>query len=210
VADNIVHVIGNGDNAVWFDNASKGKKLVCNKPMVEVRNPYATCIVDFKMMKALTEGSINLDGFTWILGYRPKIWMEKHPAFHMRHASHIKDFYTVLPKYAGKGGQGYTNLNCGHFATHYAANKLKADTIHLYGFDCLFDFSTRSMTDFALQSDRGNNNTQRLTDTWRHVFNGIFNEFKDTQFVLHHKHSNLKIPKTDNMEIVVHSKKKKS
>jgi hypothetical protein len=64
------------------------------------------------------------------------------------------------------------------------------------------------MTDFFLPSDRGDNNTVRLTDVWRKVFHGIFREFKDTKFVLHHKHDNLKIPKLDNMEIVVHSKSK--
>ena len=76
-------------------------------------------------------------------------------------------------------------------------------------FDCIFDFTTRSMTDFFLGSDRGDNNTVRLTDVWRKVFAGIFKEFSDTKFVLHHKHDNLKIPKLDNMEVIVHSKKKK-
>jgi len=210
MAKKVIHVIGNGDNAVWFDNENaKGLRLICNKPVVQVNNVHATCIVDFKFMRALTEGDINMDAYTWVLGYRPKVHMEKNPSFHMKHASHIKEFYLDLPKYAGKGGPGYTNFNCGHFATHYAANKLKADEIHMYGFDCIFDFTTRSMTDFFLGSDRGDNNTVRLTDVWRKVFAGIFKEFSDTKFVLHHKHDNLKIPKLDNMEVIVHSKKKK-
>jgi len=32
----------------------------------------------------------------------------------------------------------------------------------------------------------------------------LFNDFKDTQWVLHHKHDNLKFPKPDNVEIVTH------
>ena len=75
MTEKVIHVIGNGDNAVWFDNASKGKKLVCNKPMVDVRNPYATCIVDFKMMKAIADGVVTVPG-DWTLGARPKKWME--------------------------------------------------------------------------------------------------------------------------------------
>ena len=44
----VVHVIGNGDNAVWFDNENaKGLRLICNKPVVQVNNVHATCIVHY-------------------------------------------------------------------------------------------------------------------------------------------------------------------
>ena len=65
------------------------------------------------------------------------------------------------------------------------------------------DFDIRSRTDFYLASDRGGMNTERLSSTWRKVFNGIFKEFKDTQFVIHHTHNNIKIPKPENVEISV-------
>jgi len=198
----VVHIIGNGDSAAHYKPA-KGLKICCNLPPFEVPNVYLSCMVDFKMMKAITEGSV-VNPYPWVLGARPKKWMEMRQSFYMQYAKQVKEFYTVLPKYAGKGGQGYTNFNCGHFATHYAANKLKAEQIHLYGFDSLMDFDIRSKTDFYLPSDRGGNNTERLTKIWRPIFSGIFGEFKDTQFVIHHKHNNLKIPKLDNLDVMVH------
>ena len=53
-------------------------------------------------------------------------------------------------------------------------------------------------------SDKSAANTERLTRTWRPIFNGIFNEFKDTQFVIHHKHDNLPFKKPENLDIKVH------
>lgn len=57
------HIIGNGDKAVTYKlmNDPAGKKLICNMPPFEVKDVMATCMVDFKMMMALTEGSIKLD-----------------------------------------------------------------------------------------------------------------------------------------------------
>lgn len=199
-----VHVLGNGHSSKLYLNHKdlKGMKVVCNLPPFAVERVAFSCMVDFKMMKALTEGSLQ-NPYTWVLGFRPKMWMEKNPGFHMKHAAQIKEFYTVLPKYTGGGGQGYTNFNCGHFATHYVANKIQPDRIHLWGFDSIMDFDIRSRTDFYLESDRGGMNTERLSSTWRKVFNGIFKEFKDTQFVIHHTHNNIKIPKPENVEISV-------
>lgn len=203
----VIHVIGNGDQAVMY-KPSKGFKITCNLPPFAVNNVYATCIVDFKMCKAITDGSVTVPG-DWILGYRPKVWYEKNPNnFRMRFGAQIKEFYTKLPAYCVPQhnpkdiGAGYTNFNCGHFAVHYSANKLKGTEIHMYGFDSLFDFSLRSCTDFYLNSDRGNTNNFRLAENWRPIWSHIFNEFQDTQFVLHHKHDGLKIPKPQNVEIV--------
>ena len=127
----------------------------------------------------------------------------------MRFGHKIKEFYTDLPPYAKLEpnetlGNMYTNFNCGHMAAHYAANKIKADEIHMYGFDSLFDMNLRSYTDFVLQSDRGATNNVRLADKWRPIWLGIFNEFKDTKFVLHHNHDELKISKLENIEVFVH------
>jgi hypothetical protein len=193
----VAHIIGNGDNAPMYKPA-KGLKITCNLPPFTVENCYTTCIVDFKMCMAITDGSVTVPG-DWVLGFRPKIWYDKNKDnFRMRFGHHIKEFYTVLPKYAGN----YTNLNCGHFAAHYTANRLQAKEIHLYGFDSLFDMNLRSCTDFYLGSDRGTTNNVRLNDNWRPIWQKIFEEFKDTQFVLHHNHDKLKFPKGENVEIV--------
>ena len=39
----------------------------------------------------------------------------------MKIARHIKEFYTKKPKYA----KNYTDLNCGHFATYWALEKVR-------------------------------------------------------------------------------------
>lgn len=195
----VAHIIGNGDNHTLYKPA-KGLKITCNQPPMEITNAYATCIVDFKMCAALTEGSVQIPG-NWVMGYRPKIWYNDNRGnFKMRFGHQIREFYTVLPEYAGN----YTNLNCGHFAAHYTANRLRADEIHLYGFDSLFDMNLRSTTDFVINSDRGATNNVRLNDRWRPIWKSIFEEFKHTQWVLHHKHDQLKIPKGSNVEIKVH------
>ena len=154
------HVIGNGDNAVMY-KPSKGFKITCNIPPFEVANVYTTCLVDFKMMKAMTEGSVYIPG-EWTLGYRPKVWMENNPAFHMKVAQQIKGFYLELPKYVSN----YTDFNCGHMATHYTANHLQCEEIHMYGFDSIFDFNLRSCTDMYLNSDRSLSNNNRLANNW--------------------------------------------
>jgi hypothetical protein len=191
----VAHVIGNGDLASMY-KPSKGFKITCNLPPFAVDNVYTTCIVDFKMMKAIHEGSVTIPG-SWVLGARPKLYLEKHPALYMAKAPQVKEFYTTLPAYA----INYTNFNCGHMAVHYTANKLKCDEIHMYGFTSMFEFDLRSSTDFVLQSDRGNTNNARLTNNWRPVWGGMFNEFPDTQFVVYHKHNNIKFPVPKNVEI---------
>jgi hypothetical protein len=200
----IIHVIGNGDKAHYYQREErKGMKLLCNMPPFEMdpKEVYATCMVDFKMMMALTEGSIKLDQYEWVLGTRPRIWMYERSTFYLKYASRVREFYTHVPKYAGNA----TNFNCGHMAVHYAAAKHKADEIHLYGFDSILDFNMRSVTDLVLQSDRGDTNNYRLLNNWRPVWRDIFREFPQTKFVLHHNHDNLKIPKLDNMEVIVYN-----
>ena len=191
----IVHLIGNGDNASMY-KPSKGIKVTCNIPPFEVANVYTTCLVDFKMMKAMTEGSVYIPG-EWTLGYIPKIWTQNNPNYHMQVAQHIKGFYLELPKYVAT----YTDFNCGHMATHYSANELKADEIHLYGFDSIFDFNLRSCTDVYLNSDRSLTNNNRLANNWRPVWENLFNEFPNTQFVLHHEHTDAKIKLGKNVEV---------
>lgn len=198
----VAHLIGNGDQSQLYKPA-KGIKITCNLPPFEIENVFATCIVDFKMCRALNEGSVNLSSFDWIAGFRPhKYCTEINPKFYMKHASRIRKFYMELPDYA----ENYTNLNCGHFATHYICNDLNADEIHLYGFDSLFDSNMRSYTDLVLNSDRGEINNFRLMENWRPIWEGIFNEFSDKQFVMHHHHNACKFKKPDNVEIRVSKK----
>ena len=203
----VVHVIGNGDQALLYANKPrKGLKLACNIVPVDVSDLYATCMVDFKFMNALKEGTVTVPG-TWICGYRPKLFMEKNPSFYMKHASQIKEFHTDLPKYAllngNDIGQGYTNWNCGHLATHYAAKKLNADEIHMYGFDSIFDFNLRSYSDLVLNSDREAMNTNRLAGNWRPIWENFFLQFENTKFILHHVHDafKIKVPKNVNVEV---------
>ena len=199
------HLIGNGDQATLFqEQERKGKILVCNMPPFELdpKKVYGSCMVDFKMMQALTEGSVNIDHFMWVLGTRPRIWMYERSAFYMKYAPNIKEFYTHVPEYA----YNPTNFNCGHMAAHYLANRHKADKIHLYGFDTLFDFNMRSITDLYLSSDRTDTNNYRLLNIWRPIWRDIIREFPNTEFVFHHNHDKMKIPKLDNMTNVVYDK----
>ena len=196
----IVHIIGNGDHAGYFWNEPRhGMKLTCNVPPFTPPQVYATIMVDFKMMKAINEGSVTVGG-EWIIGMRPKIYMGNNPTFHLKYSHHIKEFYTVLPKYVSN----YTDFNCGHMAVHYAANKVKAEEIHMYGFDSLFDFNLRSTSDLFLNSDRGNNNNNRLANNWRPVWENMFREFPNTKFVLYHKHNAIKCNISSNVHIVTY------
>jgi len=198
-----VHVVGNGDSAVFYNEAPrKGLKLACNKAPFPIENCYASCMVDFKMMKTIHKGDVDVPG-EWILGARPKVYMEKHPGFHMQRSHQIKMFYTKLPKYAAN----YTDLNCGHMAVYFAAQHLKADRIHMYGFDSIFDFNLRSYTDIYINSDRGNMNNNRLTNNWRPLWQNIFKDFNGSgkehrcEFILHHMHDNLKFKLPDNIVV---------
>jgi hypothetical protein len=192
----VVHVIGNGDKAALYKPA-KGIKITCNLPPFAVEGAYATCIVDFKMMRAMAEGSVFPPG-DWILGFRPKKFLEMNPSLRLKWVNHIKEFYTELPDYVAN----YTDFNCGHMATHYAANKIKGTEIHLYGFDSMFDPNLRSCTDLYLNSDRSETNNHRLANNWRPVWSNMFKEFSDTQFVLHHNHDKIRFPVPKNVEIV--------
>ena len=213
----VVHIIGNGDSsALYLKEKRKGLKLCCNQVAFEVPDKWATVMVDFKMMDALTRyhngdrsNGLAIAG-NWVLGYRPQRWMQDRPNFYMAKAPQIREFYIDLPRYTwdprkGEGkGQGYTNWNCGHMATHYACNRLKADTVHLYGFDSVFDFNMNSFTDLVLQSDRGLMNSQRLSSYWRPIWENLFREWPNVEFVFHHHHNAFKIQTQKNVRAVVY------
>ena len=199
----VVHIVGNGDQASLFHKEQRnGMKLTCNIPPWPVKGAYGTIMVDFKMMRALHEGSLTIPG-DWILGMRPKIWMDQQPTFYVKHSHQVKEFYTALPKYVAN----YTDFNCGHMAVHYAANKIKADEVNMYGFDSIFDFNLRSCSDFYLNSDRGNMNNHRLANNWRPVWQNMFKEFSNTKFIMHHIHDAVKFPVPDNVSVKTYDSK---
>ena len=206
-----IHILGNGPNAMFFKPLAKerdGRLMICNIPPMEVENVYACCIVDFKMMKNLTDKKINLDQYKWVLGNRPKIWMDKKPSFYIEHSWHIREFYTDVPKYCGKpANQAATNFNCGHMATHYSARKHQCDEIHMWGFDSIMDHSMKSLTDEVLPSDRNNTNNYKLLEVWRPIWTNLFKEFPDKKFVLHHTHNKPKTKLPSNVSIEVHEEK---
>jgi len=204
-----VHLVGNGPTAaLYLEAPRKGPKMTCNLPPFTVEGAFATAMVDFKMMRAIQDGSVTVPG-EWVLGYRPKIHMQRNSSMHMKYAKQIKEFYLTLPKYlidlnGGDVGKAYTDFSCGHFATHYLCTKGKPRTLHLYGFDSLLDFDLRSGTDTYLFSERNTPTTARLTNNWRRVWPHMFKEFHDVQFVLHARHDDLKIEKPDNLQIEVY------
>ena len=63
---------------------------------------------------------------------------------------------------------------------------MKAEEVHLYGFDSIFDMNLNSFTDLLLESDRSTQNTVRLNNWWRPIWENMFKEFPNTKFVLHH------------------------
>ena len=78
----VAHVIGNGKSAGLY-LPTKGLKITCNLPPFAIDNAYTTCMVDFKMMRAIDQGVVTVPG-DWTLGARPKKWMEMKPAFYSR------------------------------------------------------------------------------------------------------------------------------
>lgn len=196
----VCHVIGNGDSARMYNtNNRQGIIMTCNLPPFGVPNAYATGIVDFKMMRAIQEESVIVPG-DWVLGFRPKIHMEKNPSMRIKHAHQIREFYTVKPDYV----PGYTEFSCGHMVTHYMCTKFRPSTLHMYGFDSLFNFDLGSASDMYMTSVRDHNNNMRLTTNWRGIWPNQFAEFPNIQFVLHGAHKDLKVKTPDNVEIFVH------
>ena len=198
MSNKVAHLIGNGDSYRFYKPAP-GLKLTMNVPPISIANTYATVIVDFKMCRAMDEGSIDLRMYDWVLGARPKRYTEQNSQFYMKYARNIKEFYLHLPKYA----KNYTDFNCGHMAVHYTANKLKCNEIHMYGFDSIFDFNLISTTDLILESNRDAPSTHRLAVNWRPIWEGLFKEFTDTQFVLYHTHGQAKVHLPKNVDVVI-------
>lgn len=204
-----VNVLGNGDSWKLFERGTPGELVVCNMPPIEFRasEVYASCIVDFKMMAALEKGEVSLGHYDWVLGTRPRRWMEKNSSFYLKYSQNIKGFHTFVPSYAQLPGhkltEAATNYSCGHMATDYVCRIMKATEVHMYGFDAMFDMNLSSYTDNFLQSDRSALNVHRMSSNWRPIWSKFFQEFSETKFVLHHVHSDIKFKLPENVTIEV-------
>ena len=195
----VAHLIGNGDGASMFQKQpdKNGFIITCNIPPFEVKNVWCTIIVDFKMCVAMDKGEIAVPG-EWVMGARPKKYSEDNGGFYLKFAPQIKGFYLNLPKYA----DNYTDWSCGHMGAHYIANALKADEIHMYGFDSIFDLNLKSSSDFIMNSDRGAHNNTRLSGNWRKIWPHLFAEFKSVKWKLYHNHNKPRITLPPNVEII--------
>ena len=206
-----VNILGNGDNSTIFQRGTEGELLVCNMPPIPLtkKEVYASCMVDFKMMIALEEGKVKLDEYDWVLGTRPRRWMEKSPTFYLKHSVNIKGFHTYVPPYAQLPGnkleEAATNYSCGHMAVDYACRIMKATEVHLYGFDAMFDMNLTSFTDNFLKSDRSALNVHSMASNWRPIWSGFFREFSNVQFVVHHVHADIKLSLPNNVKVEVNN-----
>mgnify|MGYP001188655135 FL=1 len=206
-----VNVLGNGDSWPLFERGTKGELIVCNMPPIDFLSSevYASCMVDFKMMKALEKGEINLDRYDWLLGSRPRRWMEQNTSFYLKYSSKIRGFHTHVPPYAQLPGhklhEAATNYSCGHMAVDYACRSMRATEVHLYGFDAMFDMNLSSYTDNFLESNRSALNVHRMASNWRPIWSGFFKEFNKVTFVIHHVHSDIKFKLPENVTIEVGS-----
>jgi|TARA_R110000744_G_scaffold62668_1_gene129333 hypothetical protein len=204
-----VNILGNGPGAALFQKGTKGELVVCNMPPIELSKEevYASCMVDFKMMSALEEGQVNLGEYDWVLGTRPRRWMELKPAFYLKYSQNIRGFHTYVPPYAqlpgNKLSDAATNYSCGHMAVDYACRIMKATEVHMYGFDAMFDMNLESHTDNFLKSDRSALNVHRMASNWRPIWSGFFREFSNTTFVIHHSHSDIKLKLPENATVEV-------
>lgn len=204
-----VNVLGNGDSWKLFERGTEGDLLVCNMPPINFESDevYASCMVDFKMMIALQKGEVKLDQYDWVLGTRPRRWMEKSTTFYLKYSQNIKGFHTHVPPYAQLPGhklsEAATNYSCGHMAVDYACRAMKAKEVHLYGFDAMFDMNLASHTDNFLVSDRSPLNVHRMASNWRPIWSKFFREFSKVNFVIHHVHSDIKFKLPENVSIEV-------
>jgi len=204
-----VNVLGNGDSWKLFERGTEGDLLVCNMPPINFESDevYASCMVDFKMMIALQKGEVKLDQYDWVLGTRPRRWMEKSTTFYLKYSQNIKGFHTHVPPYAQLPGhklsEAATNYSCGHMAVDYACRAMKAKEVHLYGFDAMFDMNLASHTDNFLASDRSPLNVHRMASNWRPIWSKFFREFSKVNFVIHHVHSDIKFKLPENVSIEV-------
>tara|TARA_S200002703_G_C3790382_1_gene243901 strand:- start:661 stop:1290 length:630 start_codon:yes stop_codon:yes gene_type:complete len=182
------HVLGNGPSQhLWFETDMKTgdaqNVVCCNMPWRTIPKArlWASIIGDFKMIRPISEGSIQADHMPWVLGNRPKMFCDQNPSFYMKYAYNIREFYLYVPPYA----RNATDWSAGHLATHYSCRRLQPDVLHMWGFDSLFSSDLSSSSDFMIPSDRGDRNRFRMNNLWRGIWRGLFDEMVNVQFVVH-------------------------
>ena len=67
-----INILGNGNHAGLYQRGWQAGLYLFVTEAVEYlfhqKKVFATCMVDYKMMKALQEGKFALDQYDWILG----------------------------------------------------------------------------------------------------------------------------------------------
>lgn len=181
-----VNVIGNGPSAMhYWDNEDQSQVVSCNLPWnpISPEKHWGTVLGDFKVMKKLEEGSLDFNHMKWICGTRPKSFCDNNPSFYMKHAQNIREFYTHVPPYAPNP----TAWSAGHLAVHYTCVRLHPSDLHMWGFDSMFSYDLSSSSDLILESDRREVNRFRMNSLWRPIWNNLFDEMSNVNFVIHAK-----------------------
>lgn len=200
----IVHVLGNGPSQqLWFNAETKGQVVACNMPyqVVPKERLWASIIGDFKVMRAINEGSLDLSHMPWVFGTRPKMYCDQNPSFHMKWAQNIREFYTYVPPYSANA----TDWSAGHLAVHYTCMRLQPKELHMWGFDSMFSHDLSSASDLLIESNREANNRFRMNAVWRPIWQNLFQEMNNVNFVIHYdKKANLQFEVTDNVRVEHH------
>lgn len=182
MTDRVLHILGNGPSAKQYTTYNNpGLTIGCNAPPPFVKNLWATCIGDYKMIAAIDKGFLESTDINFIMGLRPKMYCNEHTSFYMRMAPRIKEFYTEVPSYTNPH-----KFSVGHLATHYACTKFEPDIVHMWGFDSMFNTDLRSYTDNFVKSNRDPENQHRMNTNWRSTWQHLFNEFPDIDFIVHY------------------------
>jgi len=208
-----VEVLGNGPSQSLFFREGSAKDLAtpvvcCNLPyqLPDIGRIWATILGDFKMMRAINEGSLDMNHSMWVLGFRPKLYCDQNPNFYMKNAQRIREFYTRIPPYA----ENPTEWSAGHLAVHYTCVRLAPKELHLWGFDSMFSHDLSSSSDVIMESNREAQNRYRMNSRWRPLWQGIFDEMTNIQFKIHANPGlTLQYEVPDNVQLVHEERKKK-
>ena len=204
----VAHVLGNGPSQhLWFESDMKtgdGKNVVsCNIPWKTVPKDrlWATVIGDFKMIRPIAEGEITAHHMPWVLGNRPKLFCDQNPSFYLKYAQNIREFYLYVPPYA----KNATDWSAGHLAVHYTAMRLQPGELNMWGFDALFSHDLSSSSDLMIPSDRSATNRHRMKNTWIPIWQNLWAEMENIQFVVHTKNNvDISFQVPDNVRVQSH------
>ena len=173
-----VHVIGNGDNATMY-KPSKGIKVTCNIPPFEVANVYTTCLVDFKMMKAMTEGSVTIPGeWTEDQGH-PNYVEVKDPLLVMDILEEDEKSTKVLLDEASEVSNNLYSLHHNSYNTAYTDekyNEIMNEIKHLLEIDNTGDWESKTIKNSKGEEKTIYNYIIEVTKFIPFLFSSIFND----------------------------------